>query len=46
MNRFFCGVLAIGLSLAAPLLAKEPPADFTPRVLSEAIAEGNLAFEA
>ena len=46
MNRFFCGILAIGLYLAAPLLAKEPPADFTPRVLSEAIAEGNLAFEA
>ena len=44
MNRIFCGVLAIGLSIAAPLLAKEPPADFTPQVLSEAIDEGNRAF--
>ena len=46
MNRNLGGILAIALFLATPLVAKEPPANFTPRVLSEAIAEGNRAFEA
>jgi len=39
-------ILAIGLLFAPSLPAQEAPAKFTPRILAEAVAEGNSAFEA
>ena len=39
-------ILAIGLLFAPSLPAQEAPDKFTPRILAEAVAEGNRAFEA
>ncbi len=39
-------ILAIGLLFAPSLPAQETSAKFTPRILAEAVAEGNRAFEA
>lgn len=46
MRRRLAPILAIGLLFAPPLPAQEAPAKFTPRTLSEAVAEGNRAFQA
>jgi tetratricopeptide (TPR) repeat protein len=46
MSRTLGGILAAWLLIATPLTAQESPAKFTPRVLAEAVAEGNRAFAA
>jgi tetratricopeptide (TPR) repeat protein len=46
MRRRLAAILASGLLFAPPLPAQEAPAKFTPRILAEAVAEGNRAFEA
>jgi tetratricopeptide (TPR) repeat protein len=46
MSRTLGGILAAWLLIASPLTAQESPAKFTPRVLAEAVAEGNRAFAA
>jgi Flp pilus assembly protein TadD len=46
MRRGLVAILASGLLFAPPLPAQEAPAKFTPRILAEAVAEGNRAFEA
>jgi tetratricopeptide (TPR) repeat protein len=46
MRRGLAAILASGLLFAPPLPAQEAPAKFTPRILAEAVVEGNRAFEA
>lgn len=46
MRRRLAPILAIGLLFAPPLPAQEAPAKFTPRTLTEAVTEGNRAFQA
>jgi tetratricopeptide (TPR) repeat protein len=46
MRRGLAAILTSGLLFAPPLPAQEAPAKFTPRILAEAVAEGNRAFEA
>jgi Flp pilus assembly protein TadD len=46
MRLGFSAILAIGVLFAPYLPAQEAPAKFTPRALSEAVAEGNRAFQA
>lgn len=46
MTRGLAAILASGLFYAPLLPAQEAPAKFTPRILAEAVAEGNRAFEA
>lgn len=46
MTRAPGGILLAGLLIASHLSAEEPAPKFTPRVLAEAIAQGNHAFEA
>ena len=45
MSRALAGILA-SILLVLPLRAIEPSAKFTPRALSEAVAEGNRAYAA
>lgn len=46
MRHRLGAILAIGFLFAPLLPAQEAPAKFTPRILAEAVAEGNRAFEA
>ena len=46
MRRGLGAILAIGFLFTSSLPAQEAPAKFTPRILAEAVAEGNRAFEA
>ncbi|MFZ9965097.1 MAG: tetratricopeptide repeat protein [Terrimicrobiaceae bacterium] len=46
MSLIFAGILAAWILFASPLPAQEASPKFTPRVLAEAVAEGNRAFTA
>jgi len=46
MSVIFAGILAAWILFASPLPAQEASPKFTPRVLAEAVAEGNRAFTA